>query len=163
MSWSPDGKWLALSLLNEKDRGILLVPAEGGEPRRISNPKPPAFDRSPAFAPDGQRLGYAGCTHRFSCEIYVQAFGSGYSLWGGPRPVTRKPDVIAGLTWSRDGGSLIYAGTPEIPDFLSYLWRVGDDGRQAPQRLEVAGPMAAVRRGIFHWSSSSSPAPRAGS
>jgi eukaryotic-like serine/threonine-protein kinase len=142
ISWSPDGKWLALSLLNEKDRGILLLPAEGGEPRRISNPKAPAFDRAPAFSPDGERLGYAGCTHRFFCEVYVQALGSGYSLRGGPRPVTRKPDVITGLTWSRDGGSLIYAGPHDTPSFFSYLWRVEADGRQAPQRLELAGPLA---------------------
>jgi len=142
ISWSPDGKWLALSLLNGKDHGILLLPAAGGEPRRISNPEPPAFDRAPAFASDGQRLAYAGCTHRFSCQVYIQALGSGYSPRGGPRPVTHQPDAIAGLTWSRDGGSLIYAGPHDIPSFLSYLWRVEADGRQAPQRLEIAGPMA---------------------
>lgn len=142
ISWSPDGKWLALSLLDDKDRGILLLPVEGGEPRGISNPEPPAFDRSPAFAPDGQRLGYARCKHKYSCQVYIQAIGSGYFPRGGPRLVTRQPDVIAGLTWSRDGGSLIYAGWPQTPSFLSYLWRVGADGRQAPQRLEVAGPLA---------------------
>jgi len=142
ISWSPDGKWLALSLRNENDRGILLLSIEGGELRRISNSKAPAFDRSPAFAPDGQRLGYAGCTHRLSCEVYIQAFGSGYFPRGGPQPITRQRDVMAGLTWSRDGGSLVYAGSPELPSFMSYLWRVGADGRQAPQRLEVAGPLA---------------------
>jgi Tol biopolymer transport system component/tRNA A-37 threonylcarbamoyl transferase component Bud32 len=142
MSWSPDGKWLALSLRDEKDRGILLLPVEGGEPQRISNPKSPGFNRSPAFAPDGQRLGFVGCTGEYSCDVYVQALDSGYSPRGSPQPVTRKPDVIAGLTWSRDGGSLIYAGWHETPSFLSYLWRVGADGRQAPQRLEIAGPLA---------------------
>jgi Tol biopolymer transport system component/predicted Ser/Thr protein kinase len=142
ISWSPDGKWLAVSLLDDRDRGILLLPVEGGEPRGISNPKAPAFDRSPAFAPDGQRLGYARCNHKYSCQVYTQALGPGYSPRGRPRPVTRQSDVIAGLTWSRDGDSLIYGGWPQAPSFLSYLWRVGADGRQDPQRLEVAGPLA---------------------
>jgi serine/threonine protein kinase len=66
MSWSPDGKWLAMSLCivsvcTGNERGIILLPVDGGEPRRISNPKLPAFDCWPMFAPDGHRLAYAGC------------------------------------------------------------------------------------------------------
>jgi Tol biopolymer transport system component len=136
MSWSPDGKWLAMSSLTQEDRGISLLPVDGGEPRRISNPKPPAFDRSPAFAPDGHRLAYAGCTAQYSCDVYVQELGSGYSPQGSPRQITRQATIIYGLTWSRDGGSLIYSADPP------YLWRTGIDGRQPPQRLEIAGPQA---------------------
>src|SRR5262249_54721620 len=48
---------------------------------------------------------------------------------------------ITGLTWGRDGRSLIYSGTQSHTDF-NYLWRIGMDGRQPPERLEVAGPRA---------------------
>jgi Tol biopolymer transport system component len=141
MSWSPDGKWLAMSSLTQEDRGISLLPVEGGEPRRISNPKPPAYDRSPAFAPDGHRLAYAGCTAQYSCDVYVQELGSGYLGQGSPRQITRQGVAILGLTWSRDGDSLIYSASHSAAG-LPYLWRTGIDSRQPPQRLEIAGPMA---------------------
>ena len=157
MSWSPDGHWLAISLKNESDRGILLLPVEGGEPRRISSPKPPAFDRSPAFAQDGRHLAYVGCVGDYSCDVYVQALGPGYALRGSPRQITWQPDAIAGLTWSRDGGSLIYGAASEASSILAYMWRVGADGRHAPQRLEIAGPMVycpsvslTANRLVFH-------------
>jgi Tol biopolymer transport system component len=46
------------------------------------------------------------------------------------------------LTWSRDGGSLIYSAQP-VGSVPFYLWRIGIDGRQPPQRLEVAGTEAS--------------------
>jgi Tol biopolymer transport system component len=142
MSWSPDGKWLAMAGNTQEDRGIFLLPVEGGEPRRISNPKPPGFDHSPAFAPDGHKLAYAGCAAQFSCDVYVQELGSGYSPQGSPRQITRQAVTSNyGLTWSRDGGSLIYSASI-APGVLPYLWRTGIDGRQPPQRLEIAGPEA---------------------
>jgi Tol biopolymer transport system component len=142
MSWSPDGTWLALSSHTEDDRGISLLPADGGEARWISNPKPPTWDNSPAFAPDGHRLAYAGCPSQFTCEVYVQELGSGYSPEGSPRQITRQPAALYGLTWSRDGGSLIYS-TMIVAATPFYLWRTGIDGRQPPQRLEVAGTKAS--------------------
>jgi serine/threonine protein kinase len=137
MSWSPDGKWLAMASNTQEDRGIFLLPVEGGEPRRISNPKPPGLDHSPAFAPDGHKLAYVGCAAQFSCDVYVQELGSGYSPQGSPRQITRQAETSNyGLTWSRDGGSLIYSGGR---DAMMHLWRAGIDGRQPPQRLEIAG------------------------
>jgi Tol biopolymer transport system component len=143
MSWSPDGKWLAMADINPEDHGILLLPVDGGEARRISNPKLPAWDSSPAFAPDGHRLAYAGCANVTSCDVYVQELGPGYSPQGGPRQITRQRAVrIDGLTWSRDGGSVIYSAS-HVGSVLFYLWRIGIDGRQPPQRLEVAGTKAS--------------------
>ena len=142
MSWSPDGKWLAMTGNTQEDRGIFLLPVEGGEPRRISNPKPPAFDRWPAFAPDGHKLAYAGCTALNFCDVWVQELGSGYSPQGRPRQFTRNATAFSGLTWSRDGGLLIYSASQSVAA-LPYLWRTGIDGRQPPQRLEIAGPHAS--------------------
>jgi Tol biopolymer transport system component len=102
------------------------------------NPKPPAFDRSPVFAPDGHRLAYVNCPSQSSCDIYVQELASGYSPQGSPRQITRQGVVMSALTWSRDGGSLIYTAANDA-GILRYLWRTGIDGRQAPQRLEIAG------------------------
>jgi Tol biopolymer transport system component len=146
MSWSPDGKWLAISLSTENDRGIFLLPVDGGERRRISNPKPPAVDDSPAFAPDGRRLAYAKCpsfSPNRGCDgdVWVQELGSGYSPRGNPRQVTHQGIDVYGLTWSRDGGSLIYSSA-YASGAWPHLWRIGIDGRQPPQRLDVAGLQA---------------------
>ena len=77
MSWSPDGKWLAVARGIDSGsvgdtRGIFLVPVDGGEPRRISNPRAPAFDIHPSFSPDGRSLGYASCASEWSCDVLVQ-------------------------------------------------------------------------------------------
>ena len=141
-SWSPDGNWLALALNDDKERGIVLLRVEGGELRRISSPQPPAFDRSPAFAQDGHRLAYAGCAGEYTCDVYVQALGAGYSPRGRPQVITRQRAFITAVTWSRDGGSLIYSAS-QLAGMLPYLWQARADGRQAPQRLEIAGPMAS--------------------
>ena len=142
MSWSPDGKWLAMSDVNPEDHGIFLLPVDGGEARRISNPKPPAWDSSPAFAPDGHRLAYAGCISITICAAYVQELGSGYSPQGSARQMALQTSLPGGLTWSRDGGSLIYSAQP-VGSVPFYLWRIEIDGRQPPQRLEVAGTQAS--------------------
>jgi Tol biopolymer transport system component len=140
MSWSPDGKWLAISSGTSAQSAIFLLPAEGGELRRISSPRPPAHDREPAFAPDGHRLAYADCTG-FACDVLIQELDSRFSPQGSPRRTTRQGVVISGLTWSRDGGSIIYSAS-QSAGTLPYLWRTGTDGRQAPERLEIAGPHA---------------------
>jgi len=151
VSWSPDGKWLAMSLCTvfrctENERGIFLLQVDGGEPRRISNPKPPAVDYSPSFAPDGHWLAYAHCPIVFpnrGCggDIYLQELSSSYSPQGGPRQITRQGVDVSGITWSGDGGSLIYSAAYDSAAW-PYLWRTGIDGRQPPQRLEIAGLQA---------------------
>jgi hypothetical protein len=149
ISMSPDGKWLALARREPGDpsRGgtrfsaIFVLPLEGGEPRRVSSPRE-AFDMAPAFSPDGHRLAWAEC-HRFnqySCDLYIQELGKDASPSGSPRQVTREAEEIYGITWGRDGRSLIYSAAHSI--HTPYLWRVDADGRQSPRRLEVAGPMA---------------------
>jgi serine/threonine protein kinase/Tol biopolymer transport system component len=142
ISWSPDGNWISLPLNDEKNRGILLLPVAGGEqPRRISKPTPPAFDECPTFAANGPRLAYARCSGQYSCDIYVQELSSTFYPRGSARRVTRQGAYVGGLTWSRDGASLIYAAS-HAAGILPYLWRVGIDGRRQPERLEIAGPMA---------------------
>lgn len=161
MSWSPDGKWLAISRDAPEGGGIFLLPRDGGELRRISNPKPPAVDDSPAFAPDGHRLAYATCPSpnpNRGCDgdVYVQELAADYSPQGSMRRVSHQGVDIYGLTWSRDGRSVIYSAS-NVSGILTYLWRAGIDGRTAPERLEIAGPLAfspsvslTANRLVFH-------------
>jgi eukaryotic-like serine/threonine-protein kinase len=141
MSWSPDGKWLAVSS-DDPTSAIFLLPAEGGDPRRISNPKVPGSDRFPSFSPDGRQLAYAGCTTEVSCDVFVMELKPAYVPQGNARRVTNQNVYLwGGLTWSRDGESVIYSGA-SFGVRLPYLWRAGIDGRRPAQRLEIAGPHA---------------------
>jgi Tol biopolymer transport system component/DNA-binding winged helix-turn-helix (wHTH) protein len=140
ISWSPDGKWIALAQGGLHGSAIFALSPEGGEPRRLSNPKRPAFDTVPAFSPDGHRLAYAHCSIRYSCDIYVQELKTDGTPDGSPRQVTRQGTEIYGLTWSRGARSVVYSAAHMF--MTPYLWRTGSDGREAPQRVEIAGPMA---------------------
>jgi eukaryotic-like serine/threonine-protein kinase len=140
MSWSPDGKWLAVSS-HSQTSAIFLLPAEGGEPRRVTVPKAPGFDRTPSFSPDGLQLAYASCAGIYSCDVYVQDLNEAYVPRSSARRIMNQKFTLFGLTWSRDGKSVIYSGS-QIALFLPYLWREVVDGRLPPQRLDIAGALA---------------------
>lgn len=147
MSWSPDGKWLALAKGRAFDSAIYVLSPDGGEPRRIPNPKFRQFDNAPAFSRDGHRLAFAGCSGRYSCDIFLQNLGRDATPEGTPRQITHHEATprtigIYGLTWARDGRSLAYSGRQDF-GAISYLWRAAADGSQSPQRLEMAGPAAS--------------------
>jgi Tol biopolymer transport system component len=147
MSWSPDGKWLAVSSTLEAASppvpgAIFLLPVDGGEPRRISNPKAPAFDLNPSFSPEGEQLAYAHCLGSGSCDIYVQDLDSTNVPRGSARRVTNQGIHNSGLAWGRNGKSLIYGGS-SLAGGRPYLWHVGLDGYRPPDRLDIAGAVAS--------------------
>ena len=137
MSWSPDGKWLAVAS-NDHPSAIFLLPAEGGEARRVSSPKVPTFDSDPSFSPDGRRLAYARCRDPYTCDLYVEDLNSASVPARDSRRITNQSILIGGVTWSRDGTSVIYGGSRNSASTF-YLWRAEIDGRRPPQRLEIAG------------------------
>jgi eukaryotic-like serine/threonine-protein kinase len=142
MSWSPDGKWLAVASRTRELNGIFLLPADGGEPRRITNPKVPAYDHAPAISRDGRMLAYAACRGAglSACDIYVQDLDAAYVRQGSPRRIGNKSlSVVHRLAWSRDGESLISDGT--LASYVqTYLWRLAVHEARPPQRIEVSGP-----------------------
>jgi len=141
LAWSPDGRYIAAPRYDPShpaiDRAICLIPAEGGELRTLVSE---GINSDPAFSPDGHRVAYISCVDAKlpnGCAVDLLELDAAYAVTGPPRRLTR--DLFfssGGLTWSRDGRSLIYAAAEAR---LSYLWRVGIEANQAPQRLEVAG------------------------
>ncbi len=148
LSWSPDGKWLAVDRVmieqfkEDDERGIYLVPLDGGAPRRITSPKAPAYDKDPVFSADGRLLSYASCTGT-ACDLFLQPLDSGCTPLGAPRRITRQGLLMGGTAWSRDGKSLI-CGACLRGDGDSRLWRVDKEGRQKPELLEIAGFQAST-------------------
>ena len=142
LSWSPDGRWVALSKArsgSEPPGGIFLVSVASGEPRPLTFPKPAAFDLHPAFAPDGRTIAYAACTgpeSSPSCDVHVVSLDAALAPVGPARALTRQGESSHGLCWTRDGHSIVYSASVA-------LWRVPADGTGAPERLELAGPAIA--------------------
>ncbi|HYV61484.1 MAG TPA: protein kinase, partial [Bryobacteraceae bacterium] len=54
--WSPDGKWIAAGGNDGKKPGLFIVPAEGGEARRLTD----VVSSNPAWSPDGTTIVYVG-------------------------------------------------------------------------------------------------------
>jgi Tol biopolymer transport system component len=137
-SWSPDGRWLVVArarLGSEPPGGIYLVSTATGESRPLTRPKPPAFDLSPAFAPDGRAIAYAACSGTEaspSCNIHNLPLSAGLEPTGSARVAARQGLSSQGLAWTRDGRSIVYGAN-------AILWRVRLDGDTTPERLELAG------------------------
>ncbi len=141
LSWSPDGRWLAAAKApsgNDPPGGIHLISGANGELRALTLPKPRAYDLSPSFSPDGKTLAYASCEGggNPTCDVHVLSLDSELRPRGEPRPLTRQLAWMSGLSWTRDGRTIVYAsGGGAAGD----LWRVPADGSAAPERVELAG------------------------
>jgi Tol biopolymer transport system component/DNA-binding winged helix-turn-helix (wHTH) protein len=159
ISWSKDGKYLAVrhvvppSAVSEES-GIWVLPLDGGSPRPITHPTPPAFDTAPAFSPDGHRLAYASC-RLVGCDLYVVPLGADLMPSDSPTRLTG-PTIngIYGVAWTRDGQSLVFNG---FNASTSHLLRVPANGSRLPVRIEVAGlgalaPATARTRDILAFS-----------
>jgi eukaryotic-like serine/threonine-protein kinase len=149
LSWSPDGRWLAAAkarVSGDPPGGIHLVPVGEGGPRQLTYPKPPAFDVSPAFSPDGRRLAYGSCggaENSPACDVFVLSLDAERRPRETARRLTRQDKWMAGLAWTRDGRWIVYGGGD------GRLWRVRSDGGSAPERLELArggNPSTAANR-----------------
>jgi eukaryotic-like serine/threonine-protein kinase len=138
VSWSPDSRWLAAAkarLGGDPPGGIYLIPAAGGGPRELTSPKLPLSDVAPAFSPDGRTLAYASCGGAESspaCDVYVLPLDADLRPRGAAQRLTQQGLWSQGLTWSRDGRSILYGA--------GGLWRVRADGSAPPERVEVGGP-----------------------
>ena len=145
LDWSPDGRFIVAGisqqLARQQPAGLYLLPVAGGTPRRLTTPKG-VTDQAPAFSRDGRRLAYASCgaTGFSACDVYVLDLDTAFTPVGQARRLTSQGAAIWGLTWSRNGQSIIY-DAQAIPQ-LAYLWSVDVAGHDQPVRIEVAGARA---------------------
>jgi eukaryotic-like serine/threonine-protein kinase len=143
-SWSPNGRWLAVArgrpaqVGGEDPAGLYLVPVAGGDPVRLTSPQAPATDSWPCFSWDGRSLAFARNPYpNVTSDLFIQALTTGGQAQGSPRQLTHTGMLIPGLTWHRDGRSIIYAALPAFQ--LGYLYQVRLEGGRPPERLDVAG------------------------
>ena len=140
ISWSPDGKFIAVSDKEPGQEGaaIFLFSPDTGEKHRLTSP--PANisgDFCPTFSPDGQSLAFIRATSEITADVYVMR-----AVGGEPKQLTADSrlrfyaqGVIGGLAWTADSQAIIYSseagGSPS-------LWKVSTSGG-SPERLSVGG------------------------
>ena len=148
LAWSADGQYIAAGHAmragdaRDVNTGIYLIALRGGEPRPITQSRPPAADSAPAFSPDGRRLAYASCSG--GCHVYVVELSAAGTSAAPPRRLTTQSvEAVGALAWTRDGRSVIFCDSATTA-FASHLWRVRVDGAGRPERVEVAGVGATM-------------------
>ena len=111
---SPDGKWIAFS----SDRGghgsqqIYIMPAEGGEPRQLTNEPDSVRAGTPSWAPDGKSL------------LFVSTRGKRYNIYsvpfegGEPKQLTHAPGSHRFGTYSADGKQIAFYSNRVAPGEL---------------------------------------------
>lgn len=134
LSWSPDGKTLAISDKNlpEERYGIFLLSLEDGERQRLTRPEQ-AYDDHPVFSPDGRWVAFIRIASGNQTDLFiVPAEG------GEPARLTFDNRLISGLAWTADGKEIIFSSNRGGP--LS-LWKISFAGGD-PERVAAAGQYA---------------------
>jgi WD40-like Beta Propeller Repeat len=131
-AWSPDGSHVAYTEFDGQSARVLVVPADGGEPRVVAEDPGTPFT-APAWSPDGRRLAVIG-------HLDGEAYGAGFTLW------TVEPDgsglrehgSVGGarsLDWHPDGTSLLASGGGGV--------HLVDIAAGEARQVEVNAPLAA--------------------
>jgi Tol biopolymer transport system component/DNA-binding winged helix-turn-helix (wHTH) protein len=124
LAWTPDSQWLVFSKGQaEFHAHIAMINVQTLEVRELPDPSPRCIATGLAtFSPDGKSMASA-CLYTWGISgVFVQSFPSGTA-----REVRELRGEIAGLQWSSDGRSLVYA-------LDGNLWRTGLHGGN-PERL----------------------------
>jgi len=113
---SPDGRWIAFVVTvmdKEANRGnsdIWIVPAAGGEPRRLTSGQ--TADMNPRWSPDGAKIAFVS-TRSGSPQVWTISPQGGEAV-----QLTSLSTGASGVVWSPDGKKLAFTSSvyPDCPD-----------------------------------------------
>jgi Tol biopolymer transport system component len=136
--WSPDGRWIAFDAKITEKSGIFVIPAGGGDPRRVTSSQ---IDSAvPSWSQDGRWI-YFGAETAGVFQIWkLRASG------GNPIQVTRHGGFHA--IESRDGRTLYYAKGMQNTE----LWKVparGGEERPVAGSMSLWANFATGRHGVY--------------
>jgi Tol biopolymer transport system component len=126
VSWSPDGKTLAIADKPGGSGGIVLVSLETLERRPITSPRPYS-DNLPVFSPDGRRIAFTRDFGFSAREIFVAPAAGGHV-----KRLTFDREPTYGLTWTADSREIVFASNRGVGG--ESLWRISAGG-SSPRRL----------------------------
>lgn len=102
LAWSPDGSLLAFACRDnsDQDRGLWLVPATGGTPRRLAPPTGEVYSPDEIhWSPDGRWIAF-GHAWEGAVLAFVRPDGTGYRA---------QVDTISWpLVWRQDSSAVLY-------------------------------------------------------
>ncbi|MGH7658260.1 MAG: hypothetical protein ACREL6_08490 [Gemmatimonadales bacterium] len=140
---SADGRWIAFDSNIEGNQQIFVIPAAGGEPRRVTRDSADNF--SPEFSPDGRQIVFH-TTRNPTRDIYVMNLDG-----SGEQRLTSDSEESYHRVFSPDGRTIAYGNGSGILGLLRRAtvdapWRVvdrkpADSGfvpRWSPDGLQLA-------------------------
>ena len=103
-AWSPDGKWVAISVLDERREpiGVFLRNPDGVNSIQVSH----TADYAPAWSPDGKRLAFVS-TRRGNQDVYVAGVREDGSI-SQQVNVTANPADDWGPVWDPRSGRILF-------------------------------------------------------
>jgi Tol biopolymer transport system component/DNA-binding winged helix-turn-helix (wHTH) protein len=143
LSWSPDGKQLALADKSAPGEpySIFLLSVETGDKRKLTSPPHGDFgDRSPRFSPDGKTIAFDRSSSLLSDEIYLLDVTSEERPLAEPRRLILDEQPIFGLDWTADGRRIVFS-SHRLGS--TNLWVTPASGG-TPEPLSVAGENAVL-------------------
>ncbi len=115
--WSPDGQWLAFQSKQGESSYLMVLPAAGGEPTRLTTEAGQNWPFS--FSPDSERIAFAALRDgEWSLWWVSRLTGKQQRLTGAPRSgaYVRYP------AWSPLGDHIVY----ELAETTGDIWLVGE-------------------------------------
>ncbi len=122
--FSPDGKWIAFTGAYDGNPDVYVMPAEGGEPKRLTYDAGP--DIAKGWTPDGSKIAYVTDANT------PGSFSTGLKLISpqGGLPIPTKLEEIFDLSFSADGKKIAF-NRNNSHNFNWRRYRGGTQGRIA--------------------------------
>jgi Tol biopolymer transport system component len=131
-AFSPDGSKV-IFVSSERPRGLYIIPALGGEPRRLAD-APLAL--SPRFSPDGRWISAELLQNQAAVFLLIPSAG-GEPVFLDPKMGNITSEGIKSYVWSPDSKGLLLVGGSSYQWADWDLWFLSLDGARTPFR---AGP-----------------------
>jgi eukaryotic-like serine/threonine-protein kinase len=138
LTWSPDGKWLALpdNTPAGEPTSLYLLSVETGEKQRLTSPPAQSQDMNPAFAPDSHALAFVRTFSFRVGDIYVLPLSKSLTPQGEPKRLTFE-GMNWNPAWTADGREIVFTSGQVIA--RQSLWKTMASGSGKPQRLTSVG------------------------
>jgi Tol biopolymer transport system component len=131
LSYSPDGKFLVVPDKDAQQQafGIFSISIETSEKSKLTSPPAGSMgDFFPVFSPDQKTLAFVRSVSIAAADIYLLPLAG-----GEPNRLTFDNTSIRGLTWTSDGGEIVFASRRGGSSYN--LWKISTTGTSPPEPL----------------------------